>query len=276
METNYQDNSERKPIVTENVAANKRESQWIANRKKVTGFEDKTLWDKLNLFGTVAVPLIIALATIAFSVLQLHLADVQHQQDVENATLQHQRDQDIALDQQRAAILQTYIDNIQDLLLNHSLLQSSPDAAAAILAEARTLTALQGLDSARKGYLIQFIYNAKLIGSYDYHSQKTISPILNLASAPLDGADFSGIDLHGADFSSASLRDTNLSFSNLSYANLSYANFARANLKGTSLTDADLSIVRNLTQQQLDQVSSCGGATLPSGLICPPSLTSAG
>src|SRR5436309_1795649 len=42
---------------------------------KRTGFEDKTLWDKLNLFGTLAIPIIIALATIGFGLFQIHLAD---------------------------------------------------------------------------------------------------------------------------------------------------------------------------------------------------------
>jgi hypothetical protein len=40
---------------------------------------------------------------------------------------------------------ETYIDNIQDLLLNHNLLGSKPSGEVAILARARTLTALQGL-----------------------------------------------------------------------------------------------------------------------------------
>ena len=35
-------------------------------KRKRTGFEDKSLWDKLNLFGTLAIPVILALATIGF------------------------------------------------------------------------------------------------------------------------------------------------------------------------------------------------------------------
>ena len=71
---------------------------------KRTGFEDKTLWDKLNLFGTLAIPVILALATIAFGLWQVHLADLQHQQDQQSANLQHIRDQQGALNQQQAAM----------------------------------------------------------------------------------------------------------------------------------------------------------------------------
>ena len=59
---------------------------------------------------------------------------------------------------------ETYIDNIQDLLLNHNLLVSKPSGEVAILARARTLTGLQGLDPERKGRLVQFLYEAQLIG----------------------------------------------------------------------------------------------------------------
>src|SRR5437588_3578326 len=52
---------------------------------KRTGFEDKTLWDKLNLLGTLAIPVIVALATIGFGLLQAHLADLQHQNDLQIA-----------------------------------------------------------------------------------------------------------------------------------------------------------------------------------------------
>src|SRR5437879_3785704 len=63
----------------------------------------KSFWDWLT---TILIPLSVVAATIGFGWWQVQLADVQHQQD-----------QQIARDQQRAAILQTYIDNIQNLLL---------------------------------------------------------------------------------------------------------------------------------------------------------------
>src|SRR5258708_35646142 len=107
----------------------------------------KTLWDWLQLMSALAIPLVVVVATIGFGLLQQHLADMQHQQD-----------QAIALDQQRATILQTYLDNIQDLLLNHNLLESQLDSDVAVLARARTLAPGTGIDHYSKNN-IYIIYN---------------------------------------------------------------------------------------------------------------------
>ncbi len=212
----------------------KNESRTFKATHKRTGFEGKTLWDKLNLFGTLAIPLIIALATIGFGLLQLHLADLQHQQD-----------QQQALDQQRVTILQTYIDNIQDLLLNHNLLKSKPTDDVAILARARTLTALQGLDPQRKGRLLNFLYEVKLIGSKEI----TVPPYTVLSAI---------INLRGA----------NLSYADLIGANLVSTDLSGASLSGANLNNAAFGEADNLTQQQLDHVDTCKGALLPKGLTC--------
>jgi uncharacterized protein YjbI with pentapeptide repeats len=327
--------------------ANNAQFQWF----RWTGFKGKTLWDWLNLLGVLAIPLVVVGATIAFGIIQANIAQKQHDSD-----------QAIALDQQRATILQTYTDNIQDLLLNHKLLQSKPDDDVAILARARTLTALRSLDSKRKGYLIQFLYEAKLINDYvsEGLSVRKVNPIISLDKAPLRGADLSRADLLGVDLIGADLSEANLSFASLGFADLSDANLSGANLidaynffggtdfSGTDLSDADLSganlsgvnlsgsdlssanltntidegtnfsltqlvaakltganlskaylgaanlrganliaanliaanliavnlsfadlsSVENLTQQQLDQVYACKGASLPKGLTC--------
>jgi len=184
-------------------------------------------------------------------------------------------------------ILQTYLDNIQDLLLNHNLLGSKPNNGVAILARARTLTALRGLDQQRKGRLIQFLYEAKLIGFRDntgttfnrtinlYGANLTAAELsgANLSSADLSLADLSGADLRSATLYQASLYLTDLSLADLSGADLENANLTAAELSGAILSDADLrganlNGARHLTQQQLDQVSSCMGARLPQGLLC--------
>jgi hypothetical protein len=146
-----------KPLPPFSPEDEKKAQQELARlrRHKKRGFEGKTLWDWLKLLG---VPIFLAFATIGFGFVQFYLADQQHVQD-----------QNIALDQQHATTLQTYIDNIQDLLLNHKLAKSKPDDEIATLAQARTLTALEGLglDSDRKGRLLQFLYEAQLIGFLD-------------------------------------------------------------------------------------------------------------
>ena len=243
---------------------NKKSNLWASQRKKPTGFEGKTLWDKLNLFGTLAIPLIIAFATIGVGGLQLHLADVQHQADQQNA-----------LDQQRATILQTYIDNIQDLLLHDNLLKSSADPSnpyydIGILARARTLTALQGLDPERKSLLVQFIYEARLIGFVD-STGKPIGPIINLFRANLNGAnlmetfligaDLDGANLNGADLNGAYLLQADLVNANLMKANLFAARLDGARLDGARLDGANLNEA-NLNEANLNEANLKGATGL--------------
>ncbi len=221
-----------------------------------TGLKGKTLWDWLQLLGILAIPLVVAGATLFFGIQQANLANQQHEAD-----------QQSALDQQQAAILQTYIDNIQDLLLHDNLRGSKPSDEVAILARARTLTALQGLDTERKGRLLIFLHEAELIGFDDKYG-KTHDPIINLSGANLNSASLSFADLSNANLSDAGLNGADLSNANLSNAGLNFANLSYAHLKIADLSYADLSYAQNLTQQQLDQVDSCKNAILPKGLIC--------
>lgn len=201
------------------------------NRPRTGG---KSFWDWLNLIGLLLIPLVVGAATIGFGLLQLDLANIQHQQD-----------QQRALDQQQATILQTYIDNIQDLLLNHHLLEaneydpSNPYYDVATLARARTLTALQGLDPERKGLLVEFLYEAKLIGFQD-NNNKTHYPVIILYQADLRDAYFRDAYLSGAYLYSAYLSGAYLTWADLSSANLRCAIFNNAHLNNAKLDGAHL------------------------------------
>jgi uncharacterized protein YjbI with pentapeptide repeats len=232
------------------------------------GFKGKALWDWLQLLG---VPLLLAGATIVFSFVQFHLADQQHASDQRIANQQHAIDQQNALDQQHATTLQTYIDNIQELLLKDNLFGDNPAPKNNIdkttihevqeLARARTLTALQGLDPDRKGRLVQFLWEAQLISSAEFTQDGKLklrhNPIIDLSGASLIRANLFGAYLTGAYLFGAYFFGADLGYANLTGADLSYA----------SLTDANLSYA-HLTQQQLDQVFLCRDATLPPGLTC--------
>ena len=280
MDENHQDKTESKLIAMEGVRweVNRQSKLWVPKHKRRTGFEEKTRWDRLNLFGTLAIPIVVALATIAFGFIQFNLASQQHELDQKIAFQQHQADQLSALDQQQASILQTYIDNIQDLLLNHNLLKSRPTYDVAIIATARTLTALQGLDPIRRGVLLNFIYEAQLIGFEDINNNNLHGPIIDLTnaaliyaylkSANLNGANLANAYLNGAKINGADLINVDLEGADLNNTKLNGANFTNANLTNVDLEGADLINAMNLTQQQLDQVSSCKGAILPTGLTC--------
>jgi Pentapeptide repeats (8 copies) len=227
-----EDKSQLPPFLTEDEKKVQQELDRLRKNKE-RGFEGKTLWDWLQLLG---VPIFLAFATIGFGFVQFQLAGQQHDADQKLANQQHDADQKSALDQQHATTFQTYIDNIQELLLKDNLRGSKPDGEVAILARARTLAALEGLDSIRQGRLVQFLYEAQLIGFQDIpgNQQHQIN------------------DLRGA----------NLSYTFLIHADLNYADLRGADLSYTYLIGA------TLTQQQLDKVYSCNGATLPQGLKC--------
>src|SRR5438552_13091567 len=155
-------------------------------RKGWTGFRGKTLWDWLNLLGVFLIPVVIAAASIWFSVQQnltsLQLSDKQHQSD-----------QAIALDQQRATVLKSCMDDMTELLLHEGLRESQANASVRIIARAKTLAGLSQLDGERKGTLVRFLYEAQLIG---------VDPpnrIVSLRGADLSGANLEGTKLTGVD-----------------------------------------------------------------------------
>jgi uncharacterized protein YjbI with pentapeptide repeats len=257
--------------------------------------QGKTLWDWLDLIAKLAVPLILGIATLLLGIQQTNLAQQQHAAD-----------QNRALDQQRQATLVTYLDNMNNLLLNKGLLASTPNNEVSIIARTETLSAIRQLDATRNSFLVQFLQDSNLIGA-DFTTRKYHN-IVSFVSANLSSTDLSGADLYGADIRNAQLDSTNLSGAILIYedgeaavfvnadlhnaslesaslsgtafddadlsgahldnADLSHAEFNGADLSGASLESTNLSGATFLTQQQLDTVSTCKGATLPQGLTC--------
>src|SRR6266568_3153204 len=183
--------------------------------------DGKSIWDWLDLLSKLAIPLVVVLATVGFGLWQARLAD-----------LQHQSDQQSALDQQRAAILQTYINNMQDLLLNHNLRKSKPGDEIRQLAREQTLTTLRRLDADRNRTVFRFLQDARLVGAQD--------AVINLSNADLSGADLSHATLNGTDLSGTDLSGTNLSGTDLISATLTGAHLNGSTLIGTSLYGADL------------------------------------
>ena len=203
---------------------------------KRTGFEDKTLWDKLNIFGTLAIPIILALATIGFGLWQAHLADLQHQNDLKIAQDSRQNDLKIADDQQQETTLKAYLDDMTTLLLDkklgsHDKADKAASDEAAVIARAKTLTALRRLtDPRRKATVVQFLYEAHLIGYLSFDTTSSI-PVANII-------DLSGANLRAADLRAANLRAANLSAAYLTGAIVTSEQLAPAkSLKGAIMPD---------------------------------------
>jgi len=150
-------------------------------------------------------------------------------------------------DQQAEDILRNYLDHMVALYLH--LHASQPIDAVRTLAHALTFTTLRRLATDRKGFVVQFLYEAELL-VFD-------ATDLNATIVSLRGANLRGVDLRGANLSA----DPILLGGIVTAANKS-ANLSGADLRGANLSEA------TVTQQQLDQVYSCKHAKLPSGLTC--------
>jgi hypothetical protein len=102
----------------------------------------KTLWDLLQL---LIVPVILVGVTLWWG----------SSQDARDKTLADQVRQDTTLNR--------HIQQMSDLMLNKRLLSSTPRDAVRPVARAVTLTTLRRLDSSRKGDVVRFLKEARLL-----------------------------------------------------------------------------------------------------------------
>ncbi len=202
----------------------------------------KTLWDWMQL---LVVPAALAIGGFWLT----HRA--QKQRDKENEDAQKRRDAENEqrreheqfLEQQRAqdAALQSYLDQMSHLILEKSLFASQPHDVHRTLARARTLTILERLDKDRKRYILQFLYESRLIDQEQciIRLKEANLSEANLSQTHLPGANLPWTNLSRADLSNADLHGANLSNANLSNANLSNANLSGADLSGAHKLAAD-------------------------------------
>jgi uncharacterized protein YjbI with pentapeptide repeats len=189
----------------------------------------KTLWDWLQL---LIIPFVLAMGAYFLN------------------RSERINDRKIAEDRQREAALQAYFDKMTELLLDkeHPLRKSDPDDEVRVVARTRTLATLLKLDAGRKGMLIRFLIEGKLI-YLDFPLNETSLEkadvdkvlLIHLSGADLKGAILNGAYLSGADLSGADLSGADLGRANLSKTNLSNAVLNRAILKGADLRKAEMS-----------------------------------
>lgn len=202
-------------------------------RRIWAAFEDKTIWDWLTLFGTLAIPVVVMCATIVFSVQQGDVSQAQHDNELRIAEANRQNDLRMASDQEEEATLALYLDGITGLLLDNRLGSSAAPRGANVVARAKTMVALGRLkDPTRKAMIVRFLYEAYLITGK--------SVVVSLSGVDLSGVDLEHTELRGANLSGANLSGANLSGADLSNANLSGADLGDANLKGANLSGANI------------------------------------
>jgi uncharacterized protein YjbI with pentapeptide repeats len=252
----------------------------------------KTLWDWLEL---LVVPIVLALVAVWFSA-------QERKDDREAAEQRAQIDREIATDRLQDAALQTYYDKMTELLLKEDLRDAPAGAEVISIALSRTRATLRSLDNVRKGLLVEFLHEARLIEKQNTIIQLNGADLMgadlmganltgaNLAGANLNGANLcatrlarsklSTADLSGADLSQADLSSALLSSALLIGANLTGAHLPKANLASVDLRDADLRGARleeatlkgalSTQDEQLAKVKSLRGTTMPDGKLYDP------
>jgi len=195
-------------------------------REKNTGFETKTLWDWMEL---LIIPFILAVGAFFLN------------------RSERKTEREIAKDRQQEQALQSYLDQMTELLLEKDL-GNTENIEIRLVAKTRTLTVLRGLDGQRKRYVLQFLRDAKLIGGIFEGKQK--SPVFDLADADLSyadlrGADLSSVNLEKANLQHADLRgvktfETHFIDADMRYANLQGANPYMSYFYRTDLSNANM------------------------------------
>lgn len=211
-----------------------------------TGWSGKKLWDwQALLFFPVTGALLISLFT-----------NWQNDRQQELETLRAER-----------AIVEAYLEHIGTLLLEEDLRTAGEDSDVRLLARARTLAALDGVNGHRKVRLLEFLYETKLIqGGPEGESPIISLRFANLSDTPLVSRHIlSNTDLDRAELINANLDNAKLINANLPRADLSGADLSGADLSGADLSGAILKNAEGVSCQQAEDVESLENATMPNG-----------
>ncbi|WP_206818455.1 pentapeptide repeat-containing protein [Chroococcus sp. FPU101] len=213
---------------SEEKTINNQGQEILRKKTTTTQFQSgKTLWDWLQLFGSLAIPVILAI-----------LGYQLQQTDQERSKKQAALEREIASANLRDEALENYFDRMSELLLDKKLRKSPKNDPVRNIAITRTLTILRRLenDTERKTMVIRFLEAAEIIDIIDEKFSGINLSEINLSGARLNRANLSGINL-----SHASLDQIDLRGATLKKINLTYTKLNEAILDSTDLSEADLS-----------------------------------
>ena len=189
-----------------------------------------TLWDWIKL---LIVPAVIAGGGLWFN------------------AQQREREQWIANERAQDEALQAYVDGMSQLLADKDrpLHRARSPEPLSTVAWARTKTVLRRMDAPRRGIVVRFVYESRLI----YKGKR----VFDLAEASVRGADLRDSWLEDID-----LEGTDLCGANLCGAHLCRANLRGAKLRGAKLREADLTKVDLGVAKETNQAADLTGADL--------------
>ena len=193
------------------------------------GFRGKTLWDWLQL---LIVPAILVAVTFAWSATQTRSNNKRDDRRIA-------ADRAAAEEARQDTTLQVYLDQMSGLMLHEKLLSSKEGDAVRAVARTVTLATLRRLDAERRGQVVHFLYEARLLDTKNVRVDLTNA---DLSRADLSRSEFVGAYLGGADLRNANFTDDNLGGAYLGGADLTGAHFTRAGLVQADLVEAGLAL----------------------------------
>jgi uncharacterized protein YjbI with pentapeptide repeats len=146
-----------------------------------------------------------------------------------------QKELQAADDKVKQETLIKYLDQMSDLL-QKGLLKKPQKSETSTIARAKTVIALQSLDSRRQHLIIQFL---EVFGLDTLYDGKGILFESRMTKAMLAKADLSGSNLTGVIFTNANLEEADFTGAILSKANLYEANLMKSTFKGATLSMVD-------------------------------------
>ena len=143
------------------------------------------------------------------------------------------------------------MDALAELICEYDLHAMTAANPARALARAHLFVTLRQLDGIHKGYVVQFLYEANLIGNLVGEGGEPLPPVIALNGVDLTGLVLPKADLGWSHFTAADLSRADLSGAYLMGADLSAVDLISADLSGADLCDADL-FLADLTGAILD------------------------
>src|SRR5215218_10380702 len=196
-----------------------------------------TVRDWLEL---LIVPLVLVGIGLLFENQQANRQQAMEEQQQALEERRAEAERELAEQRAQDEVLQAYLDQMSQLMLERKLLEAEQGTPLYTLAQARTSTVILRLDAEHNESVTRFLINSGLAESSEASATRLLREI-TLSHATLSDAFLPNADLSNADLSDADLRGANLSGAYLSEAHLGYTNLINIDLSGANLSHANLS-----------------------------------
>jgi uncharacterized protein YjbI with pentapeptide repeats len=188
----------------------------------------KTAWDWLQL---LIVPGMLVVIALYFSASQ-----ASREQSREDRRVRE--DRALAAAARQDDTLDSYMNEMRELILDRHLLQTPKGSQLRDVARSATLSALRRLDGERKGEVVRFLIEARLLSRRGFHipgADLRGADLRGIGPTPPDVVNLARTDLRGARFDRAVLN-----LADFRYADLLGASFEETTLVGVRFQVADL------------------------------------